>query len=84
MQLRDKKGIIWEPNFLRGMILPKDEWTLIKAPLKDFKRAFIFSDIIADFCLKNKINYFNGSPRFKEYPGVFPVPLCHFLHGQSE
>lgn len=36
------------------------------APVKDFKRGYEFADIIADFCLKNKINYFNGSPRFNK------------------
>jgi len=35
-------------------------------PIKHFERAFLFSDIIANFCLKNKINFLNGSPRFNK------------------
>lgn len=33
-------------------------------PKKDFGVAFEISDIIAEFCIDNKINYFNGSRRF--------------------
>jgi len=39
---------------------------LDNAPAKDFKRAFHLSDIVADFCIENKINFFNGSPRFNK------------------
>jgi len=39
---------------------------LDNAPLKDFKIGYYLSDIIANFCLDNKINYFNGSPRFNK------------------
>ena len=39
---------------------------LDNAPLKDFRCAFSLSDIIADFCIENRINFFNGSPRFNK------------------
>lgn len=36
------------------------------APKKDFSKAFYLSDIVADFCIKHRINFFNGSPRFNK------------------
>lgn len=39
---------------------------LDNAPARDFRIGFPLSDIIADFCINNKINFFNGSPRFSK------------------
>ena len=39
---------------------------LNKEPSSNFTRAFTISDIVASFCFENKINFFNGSPRFNK------------------
>lgn len=37
------------------------------ASKKNMKKALLYSNITADFCIDNKINYFNGSPRFNKF-----------------
>lgn len=41
--------------------------TLDTASRKDFRKALLYSNVAADFCIDNKINYFNGSPRFNKF-----------------